>query len=178
MTDPAEVAHINERVDEAITGIGDLRRSVEGMTHATAELAAIKREQVELQAKADAAEQLAVKTKAENDLRAKRVRKGMRRLTLGVVAAIALLVFAVGTVAVLVANDAAEEARELIDEANQNRYPSCIQRNAAVQVQIQRERVLAALPDSTEVESHAHSESADALEKLLVDCEQYQKTSS
>ncbi|MBT0771828.1 hypothetical protein KIH74_23000 [Kineosporia sp. J2-2] len=176
MTDPVEIQSLNARVDEAIAGVRELRRSVEGMTHATVELSAIQREQANLRAKAEAAEALAKKTQAVNDARAKRTRKGLRQLTVALILVLAALAIAVGTVAVVVANDAADRARELIDDANRNRYPSCIQRNASSEVQIQRERVLAAIPGLDPIEAQAHADSATALEHLLVDCEQYRQT--
>lgn len=173
--DPAEIASLNHRVDEAIVGISDLRRSVESMTHATTELADIQREQAEQREKLNATEALAATTRTEAKQREINTRRRMRRFGWAVTIALLTLVGVAAAVAVYVSSEAARTARDLIDEANQSRYPSCIQRNASSEVQIQRERVLSAIPGLDPVEAQAHADSATALERLLVDCEQYRQ---
>jgi hypothetical protein len=167
--DEARLNQIEGRIDRAGQATSDLRAAVEALHEPIALIAEIKQENQEIRRKTDDAAEKAALAKKTADARASRGRTSW--IVAGAVGIAVLLMVTALTFAVLL-----RYVHGLLEQEQAGRYRACVTRNAAVQVQVKRERILAALDGISAAERQAHADSATDLQRLLINCEQYQES--
>jgi hypothetical protein len=168
----SEIQAIRDQLDQNANATTALRESVDGLSISTEALAEVQREQAELRRTAKAAEETAAEAKKLGDSRNLTANRRWRRFIVGTALAVAALLAVIGVAAVVVATRANSHAVQLNQEQDASRYPSCLTRNETTRVLIQGERTLAAI-ETDELVSDAHRDTANSLEGLLVNCNQY-----
>lgn len=131
----------------------------------TATLQIVNELQVEQRAQARRQMELdeaVAQTRHETDLRLRRTRRAVNVATLSV----ALLLPLVSIIVYLVLLD---HVNDLLDRNSADRVAACQARNEGTMANVKRERLLASIANE-EREARIHSQSADEIEKSLIDC--------
>lgn len=163
--DEDRLARIEGQLARNERASSDLRASVEALGVPLGTLADIQAEQRDIRARADQAANQAEAAHRVSTARAVRARRSL--LLVGVGAVALLLLVTSLTFAGLIAY-----VRSLMDADLAARYQACVTRNEAVVVQVRRERILADLDRAGfAARAQAHTNSADALQRLLVNCD-------